>query len=695
MRKTFVSSMRGFIRNWTKLLAMSLIVALGFAFIFGVSITPGKVCDTVNASLRERHISDFDVKSTSFEGFDEKAITALTGIEGTKTEKAMSIDSSSLSTSMSFYEVLDEYGPEAIVNMGIKNIEDTESAKKLIAVFKTFFVDEDDFLTLSPSLMSEGNDRVIAFEGAKSEEINVYTLVEGSLPSASDEILIDELYHKETEKVGGEASLFGKTYKISGSVLNPLYYARSNEPDVIYYDELDSIYYSYSPITETPSLDELVKERLSDYLENKTSFSSEMNELLLKALSNISFSLPSCTDVYIRYEASSSYSVFSDEYADFADIKSKELTELANEAAIIGLSSDYSCALMSTSCRKMMSICYIIPVFFLGVSALIVSISMSRMIEGERSESACLSSLGYHDGKIAIKYLLFALLSTFLGIGLGLIVGYYLVFPIIYEAFNYPYALPNIAIASSIDPWLTLISAAAMVVIIVGIVIAKLSDTLHPLPAALMQPKSPGSGKALKIEKFHFWKKIPFRFKSSIRNLARFKKRLWMTAISVGGSTAIVFLGFALLDVVNALADSGKGGAVASSIVPVSYFLIAFAILLSALVLYNLTDMSITERSREIATLEVLGYHDGETVLYLYREIGVMAFLGIIIGVPLGLGIMRVVVYYLEFGSLSDIKWYSYLLPIVIIAFFAVAIDFLLLPKIKKIDMVTSLKSVD
>ncbi len=695
MRKTFVSSMRGFLKNWTKLLAMSLIVALGFAFIFGVSITPGKVEDTVNASLRERYISDFDVKSTSFEGFDEKTIDSLTSVEGTKAEKAMSLDASSLSSSMSFYEVLDEYGPKAIVDMGIKNIDDEENAKKLIAVFKAFFPDEDDFLTLSPSLMSEGNDRVIAFDGKKSEEINVYTLVEGSFPSSKDEILIDSLYHKETEAVGKEISLFGKTYKVVGSALNPLCYARKGEQDVITYDELDSIYYSYYPITETPSLDELVKERLSDYLTNKTSFSSEINELLLKALSNISFSLPSCTDVYIRYEESSSYNVFSDAYADFATAKSEELTSLAKEAAIIGLSSNYSCVLMSMSCRKIMSICYIIPVFFLGVSALIVSISMSRMIEEERSESACLSSLGYHDRKIAIKYLLFALLSTFLGIGLGLLVGYYLVFPIIYEAFNYPYVLPSAHIASSINPWLTLISMAAMVAIIIGIVIAQLSDTLHPLPAELMQPKSPGSGETLKIEKFRFWKKIPFRFKSSIRNLARFKKRLWMTAISVGGSTAIVFLGFALLDVVSALAESGQGGAVANSIVPVSYFLIAFAILLSALVLYNLTDMSITERSREIATLEVLGYHDGETVLYLYREIGVMAFLGIVLGVPLGIGIMRVVVYYLEFGSLADIRWYTYLLPIIIIAFFAVAIDFLLLPKIKKIDMVTSLKSVD
>ncbi len=167
-----------------------------------------------------------------------------------------------------------------------------------------------------------------------------------------------------------------------------------------------------------------------------------------------------------------------------------------------------------------------------------------------------------------------------------------------------------------------------------------------------------------------------------------------MTAISVGGSTAIVFLGFALLNIVNAL-ETGQGGAVASSITPISYFLIAFAIVLTALVLYSLTDMSIAERSREIATLEVLGYHQKETVLYLYREIAVMTVIGLIIGVPLGLGIMQVVIIYLSFGALSDIQWYTYIVPILIVGGFSVGVDFLLLPKIKRIDMISSLKSVD
>ena len=167
-----------------------------------------------------------------------------------------------------------------------------------------------------------------------------------------------------------------------------------------------------------------------------------------------------------------------------------------------------------------------------------------------------------------------------------------------------------------------------------------------------------------------------------------------MTLLSVGGSTAIVFAGFSLFDITQALQE-GEGGAVAKSIVPVSYFLIIFAILLVALVLYNLTNMSITERERELATLEVLGYHDGETVLYLYREIAVMTVLGLILGIPLGMGLMEIVVLYLEFGSLADIRWYSYLAPVAVVAFFAVVVDLLLLPKILKIDMISSLKSVD
>ncbi len=688
MKKARLSSFRSIGRNWGKMAAMTLIVALGFAFIFGVSISPSKVRDTFDASLKKNGISDFQIKSKSASGFTDDELASLESVEGSVSEAAFCLDSSSFDSSMSLFELLDDYGVTALK----QNEATKERAEEIINLVKALLgKDKENFVSFTPDLMSEGNDRIMCFPNGKSEDINVFNLEEGRLPNGGDEILGDALYCKEA--VGDGVSIFGKSYTLVGKVANPLYYTRQDEPDLIDQKALDNIYYLYFQISETPSIDSLIQTTLANYLETLVSLPDTLKTYLEDALGEIKASFPSCTDCFVRYEGRDSYNLFSSRYEEFASERKEDIAAISKNIAVLGLDENYSHMMLKESCAKMDKICYVIPIFFLTVSGLVVSITMSRMIEEERSQIACLASLGYRNSRISVKYLALASIATLSGIGLGMVGGYFGVYPLIYTAFRYPYRLPLVT-ASTLNPTLTLISAAAMLAFILLITLAQLKDTLSPLPAILLQPKSPGQGSQTALERSRLWTKLPFRFKSTFRNLARYKKRLFMTAISVAGSTAIVFLGFALLNIVSRL-EAGEGGAVASSIVPISYFLIVFAIVLSALVLYSLTDMSIAERSREIATLEVLGYHEKETVFYLYREIGAMTLIGLVFGIPLGVGIMEIVIVYLNFGSLGDIAWYSYLLPVVIVAFFSVVVDLLLLPKIKRIDMISSLKSVD
>ncbi len=688
MKKARLCSLRSIGKNWGKMAAMTLIIALGFAFIFGVSISPSKVRDTFDLSLRKNCVSDFQVKSTKASGFTEAELASFEELEGAEIETAFCLDSSSFDGSMSLFELLDNYGVNALK----ENEATKDSAEQIINLCKAI-LDKDvaDFLTFTPDLMSEGNDRIMCFPNGKSEDVNTFNLVEGKRPTSKDEILGDALYCQKA--VGEEVAIFGKAYSIVGKASNPLYFAYTYEPDVINGMPLDNIYYLNFEISETPSINSLIQTTLSEYLESLVSLSGSLKEYVEDILGRMGASFPSTSDCFIKFDARDSYNLFSSEYEAFASEKQAEIAGISKNIAILGANENYSRRVLKESCTKMDSICYIIPVFFLTVSGLVVSITMSRMIEEERPQIACLASLGYKEARISKKYLFLGAGATLLGVGLGMVGGYFGVYPLIYTAFRYPYRLPSVT-ANTLNPTLTLFSALVMLTSILLIIIAQLKETLRPLPAVLLQPKSPGSGTSTALERSSLWPKLPFRFKSTFRNLARYKKRLWMTAISVGGSTAIVFLGFALLNVVSSL-ESGQGGAVASSIRPISYFLIAFAVVLSALVLYSLTDMSIAERSREIATLEVLGYHQKETVLYLYREIAVMTVIGLIVGVPLGLGIMQIVIVYLSFGSLADIRWYSYLIPIFIVGGFSVGVDFLLLPKIKHIDMISSLKSVD
>ena len=159
-------------------------------------------------------------------------------------------------------------------------------------------------------------------------------------------------------------------------------------------------------------------------------------------------------------------------------------------------------------------------------------------------------------------------------------------------------------------------------------------------------------------------------------------------------AAALVLAGFGLYDLSQHPEATGLPGGMAESFAPISLVVILFAAALCVLVVYNLTNMNIGERSREIATLKVLGYRAGEVAGYVYREVFIMAIFGIILG-PLGYGFLYFVFAYMDFGSMSVVQWQSYLYSVLLVFLFIILVDLLLIPKIRKIDMNASLKSVE
>ena len=126
--------------------------------------------------------------------------------------------------------------------------------------------------------------------------------------------------------------------------------------------------------------------------------------------------------------------------------------------------------------------------------------------------------------------------------------------------------------------------------------------------------------------------------------------------------------------------------------------IVVVASLLAAVVLYNLTAINISERTREIATLKVLGFRDGETNAYIYREALILSIVSIGIGMGLGVGLHRFVVELIELGALSllnRIEWFSFVMAAVITMIFTGFMQIATHLKLKKIDMIESLKSVE
>ncbi len=119
---------------------------------------------------------------------------------------------------------------------------------------------------------------------------------------------------------------------------------------------------------------------------------------------------------------------------------------------------------------------------------------------------------------------------------------------------------------------------------------------------------------------------------------------------------------------------------------------------LAFVVLYNLNNISINERKRELATIKVLGFYDIEVSEYIYRENVVLTFLGIIVGVFLGLFLHHYVIVTCEvdmimFGRIIEIK--SYIYSIMLTFLFALLINLSMHFKLKKVDMAASLKSIE
>jgi putative ABC transport system permease protein len=157
---------------------------------------------------------------------------------------------------------------------------------------------------------------------------------------------------------------------------------------------------------------------------------------------------------------------------------------------------------------------------------------------------------------------------------------------------------------------------------------------------------------------------------------------------SAGGVMSVTFNA----DIVKSFENSFK------SLDSIIYVLIISAALLAAVVLYNLTNINIIERKREIATLKVLGFYERETNMYIYRETFLLTLLGIILGIFIGLALFGFVVTTVELKFIliaRIIKPLSYILSFALTAVFSLVVNLFIGGKIKKIDMIESLKSVE
>lgn len=126
--------------------------------------------------------------------------------------------------------------------------------------------------------------------------------------------------------------------------------------------------------------------------------------------------------------------------------------------------------------------------------------------------------------------------------------------------------------------------------------------------------------------------------------------------------------------------------------------LIIIAVLLAVVILYNLTNINVAERIRELCTIKVLGFHDRETTMYIYRETIFLSAIGIVVGWLIGIFLHNYILTVVPPDEVmfDPVLWIgAYIIPFVTITVVTFVLKFYVNNKLKNVDMLEALKSVD
>ncbi len=197
---------------------------------------------------------------------------------------------------------------------------------------------------------------------------------------------------------------------------------------------------------------------------------------------------------------------------------------------------------------RMRAIGRVFPVIFFLVAALISLTSMTRMVEEQRMAIGTMKALGYGKMTIAKKYIGYALLATVGGSIFGFLVGEKILPYIIIYAYEILYLhIPKILVPY--NWYYAFIASGISIVCITAATFFACYKELTAQPAVLMRPPSPKVGKRVLLERIGIiWNHLNFSWKSSVRNLMRYKKRFFMTIFGISGCMALMLVGFGLKD---------------------------------------------------------------------------------------------------------------------------------------------------
>lgn len=200
----------------------------------------------------------------------------------------------------------------------------------------------------------------------------------------------------------------------------------------------------------------------------------------------------------------------------------------------------------------------VFPVFFFLVAALVCSTTMTRMVDEQRTQIGVMKALGYGKAAIMKKYVVYSGSAAVIGCLIGFFVGTYAIPKVIWMTYDIMYGFGDINYVFS--PVLLGVSFAVSVLCSVGATCLSCRSEFANVPAQLMRPKPPKSGTRILLDRITFiWSRLKFLHKVSLRNVVRYKKRIFMMLLGISGCTALIVTGFGIRDSISDVAADQYG----------------------------------------------------------------------------------------------------------------------------------------
>lgn len=197
----------------------------------------------------------------------------------------------------------------------------------------------------------------------------------------------------------------------------------------------------------------------------------------------------------------------------------------------------------------------IFPLFFFAVAVLVTMTTMTRMIDEHRTQIGTFKALGLRNREIRGKYITYAGVASLFGCGAGFALGTKYLPYVIWQIYTMMYDFAT-TVEYVFDPVILTISLVASLVCSIGVTLYCLKRSFSAVPAELMRPVSPGNGGRIMLESIGcIWNRLSFLQKVTARNIFRYKKRMLMMILGIGGCTALLLTGFGMYDSICNIVD--------------------------------------------------------------------------------------------------------------------------------------------